>query len=120
LGLDLLDNKICFERDTRIFLIHHPLKTGEWQDPAEERGPTLNGVLVEVAIAPGPYRGAAMAPQNFDRHYFTIFFMAPHSEKLDAHLHVRVKHSSRVPPSFLKELTAVLDRFDEHVSKPEK
>jgi hypothetical protein len=116
----VLDGKIYFERDTRVFLVHHPLKTGEWQDPMEERGPKLNGIIVEVAIAPGPYGGAAMVPQSFDHHYFTRFVTAPYSEKLDAHLHVTVKHGARAPQDFLKELTATLDRFDEHVSKPGK
>jgi hypothetical protein len=116
----VLDGKIYFERDTRIFLVHHPLKSGEWQDPVEERGPKLNGVIVEIAIARGPYGGAAMLPQSFSHHYFTRFVTAPYSEKLDAHLHVTVKHAARVSQDFLKELTAVLDRFDEHVDEPGK
>jgi hypothetical protein len=116
----VLGEKIYFERDTRIFLVHHPLKTGEWQDPVEERGPKLNGVVVEIVIASGPYGGAAMVPQSFDHHYFTRFVTAPYSDKLEAHLHVTVKYSARVPQEFLKELTTVLDRFDEHVSKPGK
>jgi len=29
----LLKDKIHFEHDTRVFIVHEPLKTGEWQDP---------------------------------------------------------------------------------------
>ena len=38
------ENRITFEYDTRTFLIHYPLKTGEWQEAAETKGPNKDGV----------------------------------------------------------------------------
>jgi len=29
----VLNDTIHFEHDTRLFIVHEPLKTGEWQDP---------------------------------------------------------------------------------------
>ena len=43
----LVGNKIHFEQRTRVFLVHLPLKTGEWQDPIEMRGPEEGKVAAE-------------------------------------------------------------------------
>ena len=66
----LLRNKIHFEYNTRLFIIHVPLKTGEWQDPWEERGPKKGGILGTIEMIDGEYTGAAMVPQTFDRQYY--------------------------------------------------
>src|SRR4051812_18689646 len=39
-----LGNTIHFEQKTRVFLVHLPLKSGEWQDPVEMRGPEAGGI----------------------------------------------------------------------------
>ena len=66
----LLGTKIHFESNTRIYIIHVPFKTGEWQDPWEERGPRKGGILGTIELQHGKYGGAAMVPQTFDRRYF--------------------------------------------------
>jgi len=51
----LLRDKIHFERDTRVFIVHEPLKTGEWQGPLEERGPKSGGILCDMTLQKGNY-----------------------------------------------------------------
>ena len=109
----LLKNKIHFEHNTRLFIIHVPLKTGEWQDPWEERGPKKGGILGNIELRDGEYTGAAMVPQTFDRFYYSIILMAPYSRKYDCHLYVRLyvpKHESK--PEFTKELTELVNAFE--------
>jgi len=85
-----LGAKIHFESNTRVFLIHVPLKTGEWQDPLEERGPKKGGILGEIELRNGKYGGAAVVPQTFDRRYYEVMLMAPYSEAHDCHLYVHL------------------------------
>src|SRR5207245_1510966 len=73
----LLMNTIHFEHDTRAFIVHEPLRTGEWQDPREARRPKLGGILCDIALQGGQYQGAAMVPQTFDKRYFRLLVMAP-------------------------------------------
>ena len=46
----LLKDQIHFEHDTRVFLVHEPLKTGDWQDPRETRGPKPGGILCDITL----------------------------------------------------------------------
>ena len=109
-----LRNKIHFEHDTRVFIVHEPLKTGEWQDPWEERGPKKGGVHCDIEYRPGPYRGAAAVPQAFDKRYFKLNLLAPYSEKLDGHLyvHLKVPGYGSPPEGFQEKLTALLNGFE--------
>ncbi|NOY29593.1 MAG: hypothetical protein GXP28_05280, partial [Planctomycetes bacterium] len=113
-----LNNKIHFEDDTRIFIVHEPLKTGEWQDPWEERGPKKHGIYGDIEIRAGRWQGAAVVPQSFDKRYFTTLLMAPYSERLDVHLVVHIKYPHEVPKDFLNELSALLKQFERHVKRP--
>lgn len=112
-----LGSKIHFEHDTRIFIVHEPLKTGEWQDPWEVRGPKKDGIYGEIEVRQGRWRGAAVVPQTFDKRYFKDMLMAPYSDGLDAHIEVHIKYPSKVPDGFLNELTGVLNRFEQYVAK---
>ena len=114
----LLKNKIQFEYNTRLFIIHVPLKTGEWQDPWEERGPKKGGILGTIELKDGEYTGAAMVPQTFDRFYYSIILMAPYSMKYDCHLYVRLyvpKLESK--PEFTKELTELVNAFESQLNE---
>ena len=115
--LHKLDGKIHFEHDTRIFVVHEPLKTGQWQDPWEERGPKINGIYGDIEIREGRWQGAAVVPQSFDKRYFTMLLMAPYSDRLDAHLVVHIKYPRNVPNGFLKDLTELLNHFEEHSTR---
>jgi len=100
----LLTNNMHFEHDTRAFIVHEPLRTGEWQDPRETRGPKLGGILCDIALQKGPYQGAAMVPQTFEKRYFRLLIMAPYSRTHDVHLYVHLAYPGNVSSEFLREL----------------
>ena len=106
-----MKDRIHFEYNTRVFVIHEALKTGEWQDPREERGPNKGGILGEILLRPGRYEGAAVAPQIFDKRYFKVLLLAPFSEKCDCHLHVRLYYPGDAKEDFLKEFQQLIDGF---------
>jgi hypothetical protein len=109
----LLKNKIHFESDTRLFIIHVPLKTGQWQDPWEERGPKKGGILGTIELKEGGYGGAAMVPQTFDKHYYKVMLMAPYSRKHNCHLYVHL-YIPRLEskPEFIKEFNELVNSFE--------
>jgi hypothetical protein len=106
---------IHFEFNTRNFMIHEPLLTGEWQDAHEEPGPQKSGIYGDLELRAGEYGGMAVAPQSFDKRYFTLLLMAPYSKKLDHHLYVHLKYPRDVPKEFLKEFERLVDGFEKHV-----
>jgi hypothetical protein len=113
-----LGQKIHFEHDTRIFIVHEPLKTGEWQDPWEERGPKRGGVHCDVEYRPGPYGGQVAVPQTLDKRYFVLTLLAPYSKQLDGHLyvHLRMPGNGRPPDGFEQKLTALLNGFEAYAT----
>jgi hypothetical protein len=107
----MLNDEIHFEADTRIFLIHRQLKTGEWQDASPTRGPKRGGILCEISLAKGRYLGAAAVPQTFDERYFKVLLLAPYSAKRDAHLIARLSFPDGTNERFLTEFTELVNRF---------
>jgi hypothetical protein len=105
----VLKEKMHFEHDTRIFIVHEPLKTGEWQDPWETRGPKPGGILCDITLQAGRYQGAAVVPQTFDKRYFKMLMMAPYSAKADRHLLVHLSYPANVTSEFLKEFTELME-----------
>ena len=116
----LFENKIHFEHRTRIFIVHIPSKTGEWQDPVERRGPRKGGVLGDVELRHGGYHGAAAVPQVLDRHYYHLHLLAPYSAKFDcyAYVHFLVPRQD-VPPGFVDEFTNIINDFERYLGPPE-
>jgi hypothetical protein len=110
----LLKDKIHFEHDTRIFIVHEAYKTGEWQDPWEERGPKPRGIHCDLSLQQGRYQGAAMVPQTFDKRYFSVLLLAPYSSKRDAYLMVHLKYPRDVSPEFLKQFTELVNSFEKY------
>ena len=110
-----LKDKIHFEHDTRVFLVHEPLMTGEWQDPRERRGPKLGGILCDITLQKGPYQGQAVVPQTFDLRYFTILLLSPYSPKQDAHLTVHLSYPRNVTEEFLKQFAELATDFSKYV-----
>jgi len=105
---------VTFDHRTRLFMIHAPLKTGEWQDAAEQRGPTKGGVYCQIVSERGLYRGAAVVPQTFDKHYFTVLLLAPYSKRLDRHLHVLLSYPADASKEFLREFTDTVNKFNDY------
>ena len=100
---------VHFEHGTRLFLVHESLKTGEWQDAFEVRGPNRGGILGDITLEKGPYQGAAEVPQTFDKRYFKMLLMAPDLPALEAHLRVELWYPADVNPDFLKEFRGLVD-----------
>src|SRR5262245_39789092 len=106
------DSELHFEFNTRKFMIHEALMTGEWQDAREEIGPQKGGVFGDIAVVSGPYEGQALLPQDFDKRYFVVWAAAPYSKKLDRHLLVHLKYSRNAPNDFRKEFAALVEKFE--------
>jgi hypothetical protein len=111
----LLKDKIHFEHGTRIFIVHEPLMTGEWQDPWETRGPKPGGILCDITLQKGPYQGQAVVPQTFDKRYFKSLLAAPYSSKHDAHLEIHLSYPRNVSDDFLKQFTELVNDFGKYV-----
>ena len=108
----LLANKIHFEHETRVFVVHEPLKNGRWQDPWEQRGPKKDGILGEIEFRRGRYAGAAVGPQIFEKPYFRIFLLAPYSEECDCHLYTHLTYPPTAVPKFLQEFQTTVESFE--------
>ena len=113
--MTLKDQTIHFEFNTRKFMIHEPLLTGEWQDAWEEVGPQKSGIYGDIELRAGQYGGMAGVPQSFDKRYFTLLLLAPYSKTLDHHLYVHLKYPRDVPKKFLKDFDYLVNAFDKHV-----
>ena len=107
----LLANNIHFEYDTRVFVVHEPLKNGRWQDPWEQRGPKKDGILGEIEFRRGRYGGAALPPQVFEKPYFRILLLAPYSEACDCHLYTHLTYPPTAAPKFLQEFQTTVESF---------
>lgn len=110
---NISSNAICFSADTMKFMIHMPLKTGEWQPAHEEIGPQRKGIRCCLNLSPGRWMGAAAMPQEFDHHYFKVYAMAPYSEKHNCHLHASLYYPDSVKPELLTKYTALIKAFDQ-------
>jgi len=106
---------IHFEARTRRFMIHEPLKTGEWQDAREVVGPQRGGVVGHMELRTGKYPGAAVVPQAFDKRYFTLHVMAPYSEARDAHLYTHLLYPADANRVFLAEFAELVARFADYL-----
>jgi hypothetical protein len=111
----LKDQTIHFEFNTRKYMIHEPLLTGEWQDAREEPGPQKGGIYGDIELRPGEYGGMAVVPQSFDKRYFILSVMAPYSKRLDHHLFVHLKYPRDASEEFLHAFRRLVEGFDKHV-----
>jgi len=111
----LREEKLHFEQNTRIFIVHEPRKTGEWQDPWETRGPNPGGILCEIEMRQGKYEGAAVLPQTFDKRYFNVLVMAPYSQKHNAYLYVHLSYPANVSDDFLKQFFEIVNGWEKYL-----
>jgi len=108
---EALNNAIHFEYNTRVFLVHEPLKTGEWQDARDVRGPDRGGIRCDIELRRGRYLGAAVVPKTFDKRYFKLWVAAPYSASRDQHLYVHLYYPADVRTEFLETFSAVVEGF---------
>jgi hypothetical protein len=99
----LATDRIEFVQDTRTFLIHTRLKTGEWQEAREVKGPNRRGILCSIELRQGKYGGAAVLPQTFNQQYFQTLVMAVPSADETAYFYVHLSYPDEVTPGFLKD-----------------
>lgn len=104
---------ICFKFNTRMFMIHHPLKTGEWQEARAQEGPNRGGILCNVGRAEGRYAGAAMVPQTFDCHYFKRLLMAPYCKRSNSHLIAFLDFPDNAKAEFLVRYRQLINSYAE-------
>lgn len=116
----LEDGTIGFRHNTRKFMVHEALLTGEFQDAFEQTGPKLGGIMGTLEWREGKYGGQAAVPQTFDVRYFKTYLLAPHSEKLGGHLYIHLTYPSDVSKKFVMEFVALIEGFDRHVAAPKK
>lgn len=114
-SIDTQPRAIHFEFNTRKFFVHHALKTGEWQDAREEKGPNRGGILGDIQLQSGPYAGAACVPQTFDFRYYKVLVLAPDSKKHNCHLHARLFYPANAPAAFLSQYEQLIEGFEKYL-----
>src|SRR6185295_11725640 len=105
---ELAGGRIHFEHDTRVFMVHTALMTGEWQEARPTIGPNPHGILCNIELVPGVYNGQAVLPQTFNECYFETLAMAVASPTGSHYLSVHLSYPSGVDPWFRKEFDDVL------------
>ena len=70
-------NGMEFANDTRTFTIHTRLKTGEWQEGQDVRGPNPGGVLCNISLHEGRFEGALALPGLPDENLIPQFSARP-------------------------------------------
>jgi hypothetical protein len=71
------DGAYVYRYHTQTFKIHTIQKTGAISEMAyDEAGPNVDGIFLKVSLQDGPYRGAAVIPQDLHRPYWTTFLNA--------------------------------------------
>jgi hypothetical protein len=116
----LQGNKIRFSFNTRKFMIHEPLLTGEWQDAWEVIGPQKGGILGYVELRPGRWEGHACRPSASDKRYFTELWMAPQSARHGCYLDVVLSYPHDAPEDFLADFRRLVDGFDAYLTPTHK
>lgn len=107
---------LTVSHETRTFMVHLPLKTGEWQEASPMDGPKRRGgILGTIELAEGRWGGAAVVPQSFDRAYFTEYLTAPYSQRCECHLVAHLYYPDTVNRAFVDAWTALINDFDAHL-----
>lgn len=101
-------DRVMFEHDTRVFLVHVPLKTGEWQEAREVKGPNRQGIFCTIQLRDGRYNGAAVLPQTFNQRYFETTVAQAPSPDGSRYLYIHLSYPGDVRPGFQKEFWEVV------------
>lgn len=114
-GIDFTmhDDTATFEHNCRIYMIHNPTKTGEWQNAVEERGPKKGGIYCRIMVQKGQYEAATAAPQTIDKRYFKTLFLVAYSKRLDRHLLAWLSYPPDAPAEVIRQFTEDFNRFND-------
>ena len=103
-------DKIHFEFEPRMFMIHFPTMDGEWQDAAETKGPRKHGIVADILLYPGQYEGKAMlirqadAPvggQVYDEFYFKRLVIVAESPAHHCYVHATLLYPGNASKEFV-------------------
>ncbi|MBX9692940.1 MAG: TraB/GumN family protein [Cyanobacteria bacterium] len=98
-------NKITFEYKTRLM-------EGA---PRDTKGlaPDLGGVLCEVELLPGQYKGRVRLPQQYNEYgFYSVILMAPYSQAHNCHLYARLYYPPDTEQVFLDEFRDLVNNFE--------
>jgi hypothetical protein len=109
--IDAYDD-IRVEHNTRVFLIHYPTKTGEWQEASEVSGPRLGGIFLALGVRDGDYAGPAFLPMTTDRCYFSEYVTVFYSESIDAYVHLTLRYLNEYPSHMMSDIEVLLSNFE--------
>lgn len=104
---------VRFKFNTRMFMIHLPTKSGEWQEATVVVGPNRGGILCNVGRGEGPWSGAAAVPQTFDYRYFKCLLMAPYCKKTNSCLVAHLYFPDNAQPAFLVRYRELINSYAE-------
>lgn len=102
---------ISFEAKARDFMVHLPLKTGEWQKATKVRGPKKGGVVGSLELVRGPYQGAAAVPQSFNRHYFEVWLQVVPMRADSGHIRITLSEPTQAKANFAREVQQVAAKY---------
>lgn len=81
-----------------------------------EQGPKWGGVLFEMTLNAGKYKGVHSVPKKFNEYsFFHVVLMAPYSQSKNCHLLTRISYPFDVPPEFLKRFTNLVNDFENYL-----
>ena len=109
-------DSIDIAHQTRKFMIHLPLMTGEWQEAVAVEGPDRHGIMLHIEIHASPYDGQAVAPQVFNRRYFQSLLLAPEDKQCGCYLHATLNYPDDAKPEFIRDYTALVNGFGKYVA----
>lgn len=117
---EIKGGKFLAKYNTRTFMIHHALKTGEWQDASAQEGPNKGGILCTIQSGEGKYGGAAMVPQTFDYRYYSSLLMAPENSKSNTYLNAHLNYPSGVSLDFVNRYRKLIESYSDRENKNKK
>lgn len=78
----------------------------------EEMAPTLDGILGDLEVTSGKYKGKKILPLTTNETLFVILDMAPYLEESDCHLLCKLLYPHTVPNTFLIKFKELVKDFD--------
>lgn len=96
--------------------MHIEFKTRPFAVPATgavEPGPEWGGILVDLELIEGPYKGKDAVPKKFNEYsFYHVVLMAPYSRTHDCHLLTRVAYPFDRAAEYVKQLGEIVNDLD--------
>jgi len=99
--------------------MHIEFKTRPYEVPATgavEPGPEWGGILVDVELIEGPYKGKDAVPKKFNEYsFYHVVLMAPYSQTHDCHLLTRIAYPFDKSAEYVKQLGEIVNDLDTYL-----